>query len=174
MTPTRGRQPEIEEQVEAYRAALTAAGMYAGHPVISVARTWLTRVGVDGWARRSLAQQCAATLKERRVVGWLMVTGQLRPSPDYLILGRPYLGEVAAHHHRAFHARFCATAAALGFDARSARLQWSATVKVATLLGRAPDRLTQADLAAGRDALIASVRRHRPDSHGVRALTTAL
>jgi len=174
MTPTRGRQPEIEEQVEAYRAALTAAGMYAGHPVISVARTWLTRVGVDGWARRSLAQQGAATLKERRVVGWLMVTGQLRPSPDYLILGRPYLGEVAARHHRGFHARFGATAAALGFDARSARLQWSATVKVATLLGRAPDQLTPADLAAGRDALIASVRRHRPDSHGVRALTTAL
>jgi integrase len=174
MTATVGRSPEIEAQVEAYRAALIAAGMYAGHPVTSIARTWLKRVGVDGWARLSLAQQCATSLPERRLVGWLMVTGQLRPSPEYLILGRPYLGEVAARHHRPFYARFCATAAALGFDARSTRLQWSATVKVATLLSRAPDQLTQADLVAGRDALIASLRHHRPASHGVRALTTAL
>jgi len=62
----------------------------------------------------------------------------------------------------------------LGFDRRSTILQWSATIKVATLLGRAPDALTQAELESGRDALIAGLRRHRPDSHGVRALTTAL
>src|SRR5207253_1352071 len=67
------------------------------------------------------------------------------------------------------------------FNCRQARLRseihhsaWSATIKVATLLGRAPDALTQAELESGRNALIASLRRHRPDSHGVRALTTAL
>jgi hypothetical protein len=113
---------EVEAQVEAHRAALMAAGMYAGHPVGSVARAWLKRVGVDGWARLDLAQQCATPLSERRLVSWLMVIGQLRPSPEYLILGRPYLGEVAARHHPSFYARFCATAAALGFDRRSLAL----------------------------------------------------
>src|SRR6266536_5467545 len=100
MTALSARSAEIEAQVEAYRAALLAAGMYAGHPVTSVARTWLKRVGVDGWARLTLAQQCATSLPERRLVGWLMVTGQLRPGPEYLTLGRPFLGEIAARHHR--------------------------------------------------------------------------
>jgi hypothetical protein len=43
------------------------------------------------------------------VVGWLIVTGRPRPSPDYLVACRPYLGEVAARHHRAFYERFAAT-----------------------------------------------------------------
>jgi integrase len=175
MTATASRQrQEVEELVGAYRAALVAAGMYAGHPVTSVARTWLTRVGVDGWSALSLAEQRATPLKDRRVVGWLMVTGRLQPSADYLVVGRPYLGEVASRHHPAFHAVFMATAAELGFDQRSARLQWSAVIKVAVLVGVAPDRLTKPDLDRGRDLLVAAVRRHHPDSHGVRALTTAL
>jgi integrase/recombinase XerD len=103
-----------------------------------------------------------------------MVTGRLRPSADYLVVGRPYLGEVASRHHPAFHAAFMATAAELGFDQRSARLQWSAVIKVAVLVGVAPDRLTKPDLDRGRDLLVAAIRRHHPDSHGVRALTTAL
>jgi hypothetical protein len=101
-------------------------------------------------------------------------TGRCRPSPDYLVCGRPYLGEVAARHHRGFRAQFAATATELGFDQRSTLLQWSATIKVATLVGVAPDRLTKADLDNGREQLSAAIRRHRPDAHGVRALTTAL
>ena len=122
----------------------------------------------------TLAEQCATSLKDRRIVGWLMVTGRLTPTADYLVLGRPYVGEVAARHHRSFFARFGAVAVQLGFDDRATTLQWSAVVKVAVLLGRPPDRLTPADLQSGREQMITAVRRHRPDSHGVRALTTAL
>jgi len=168
------RQVEVEKLVAAYRTDLLAAGMFAQNPVTSPARSFLSRIGVEGWARLSLAEQCATPLKDRRVVGWLMVTGRCRPSPDYLVLGRPYLGEVAARHHRGFRAQFAATAAELGFDQRSTLLQWSATIKVATLVGVAPDRLTKADLDTGREQLSAAIRRHRPDAHGVRALTTAL
>ena len=96
MNRSPAHRPDIEELVEAYRGDLVAAGMFAGHPVTSVARTFFTRVGVDGWARLPLAQQCALPLKDRRVVGWLIVTGRVRPSPDYLVACRPYLGEVAA------------------------------------------------------------------------------
>ena len=168
------RRPEIEELVAAYHADLLAAGMFADHPVTSPARSFLTRVGVSGWSALSLAEQCATPLKDRRVVGWLMVTGRLRPTADYLVLGRPYLGEVAARHHAAFHAHFAATAADLGFDARATVLQWSAVTKAAVLAGLAPDRLSKADLDAGREQMIAAIRRHRPDAHGARALTTAL
>ena len=109
----------------------------------SVARTFFTRVGVDGLGPLPLAEQCALPLKDRRVVGWLIVTGRVRPSPDYLVACRPYLGEVAAHHHRRFHARFVATSAELGFDPVVTRLQWSALAKVAALAGLTPERLTQ-------------------------------
>jgi hypothetical protein len=108
---------DVEDLVAAYRADLVAAGMFAGHPVTSVARTFLTRVGVHGWAEMPLANQCALPLKERRVVGWLIVTGRVRPAPDYLVACRPYLGEVAARHHRAFQERFRVTSAELGLTA---------------------------------------------------------
>ncbi|AKE91480.1 tyrosine-type recombinase/integrase [Rhodococcus aetherivorans] len=170
-SPHRG---EVEELVAAYRADLLAAGMFAEHPVTSPARSFLSRVGADGWSALTLAEQCATSLKDRRVVGWLMVTGRLTPTADYLVLGRPYLGEVAARHNASFHRRFTATAAELGFDRRATVLQWSAVTKVATLAGVAQDRLSKADLDAGREQMIAAIRRHRPDAHGVRALTTAL
>jgi hypothetical protein len=121
-----------------------------------------------------LAAQCALPLKDRRVVGWLIVTGRLRPSADYLVACRPYLGEVAAHHHRAFHARFAATSAGLGFGATVTRLQWSALAKVTALAGLAPDQVTQAVIDEGRQALTAAISRHRPGSHGPGALSAAL
>ena len=85
------RRADVEQLVAAYRADLAAAGMFAAHPVTSVARTFFTRVGVDGWVRLPLVEQCALPLKDRRVVGWLIVTGRVRPSPDYLVACRPYL-----------------------------------------------------------------------------------
>ena len=174
MSGSPARRPGVEDLVSAYRADLVAAGMFAGHPVTSVARMFFTRVGAAGWAQMPLADQCALPLKDRRVVGWLIVTGRLRPSPDYLVACRPYLGEVAAHHHRAFHVRFAETSAGLGFGATVTRLQWSALAKVTALAGLAPDQVTQAVIDEGRQALTAAIGRHRPGSHGPGALSAAL
>ena len=168
------RRPAVEDLVDAYRADLLAAGMFAGHPVTSVARMFFTRVGPEGWARLPLAAQCALPLKDRRVVGWLIVTGRLRPSADYLVACRPYLGEVAARHHRAFYERFAATSAELGFDPIVTRLQWSALAKVTALAGLGPGQVTQAVIDEGRQALTAAIGRHRPGSHGPKALSAAL
>jgi len=144
------RRTDVEDLVAAYRADLVAAGMFAEHPVTSVARMFFTRIGVDGWTRLSLAEQCALPLKDRRVVGWLIVTGRVRPCSDYLVACRPYLGEVAAHHHRGFYERFRAMSAQLGFDRIVTRLQWSALAKVAALSGATPEQLTAATIRAGR------------------------
>jgi len=168
------RRADVEALVADYRADLIAAGMFADNPVTSVARMFFTRVGVEGWARLSLAEQCALPLKDRRVVGWLIVTGRVRPSPDYLVACRPYLGEVAAHHHRVFHERFRATSAELGFDRIVTRLQWSALAKVAAVSGLTIEHLTATTIQAGQHALAAAIGRHRPDSHGVKALSAAL
>jgi site-specific recombinase XerD len=167
------RRADVEALVTACRADLIAAGMFADNPVTSVARMFFTRVGVDGWARLSLAEQCALPLKDRRVVGWLIVTGRVRPSPDYLVACRPYLGEVAAHH-QVFYERFRAASAELGFDRVVTRLQWSALAKIAALSGLAIEQLTASKIQAGQRALAAAIGRHRPDSHGVKALSAAL
>jgi hypothetical protein len=156
MSGSPARRPDVEDLVAAYRADLVAAGMFAGHPVTSVARMFFTRVGADGWARLPLAAQCALPLKDRRVVGWLIVTGRLVPSPDYLVACRPYLGEVAAHHHRAFHERFSTTSAELGFNRIVTRLQWSALVKVTALAGLTPEQATKAVIDEGREGLVAA------------------
>ncbi len=174
MSGSSPRRADVEALVAAYRADLIAAGMFAENPVTSVARMFFTRVGAGGWAQLSLAGQCALPLKDRRVVGWLIVTGRARPSPDYLVACRPYLGEVAAHHHRVFYERFCATSAELGFDRIVTRLQWSALAKVAALSGLRTEQLTAATIQAGQDALAAAIGRHRPGSHGVKALSAAL
>jgi integrase len=168
------RRPDVEDLVADYRGDLIAAGMFAGHPVTSVARTFLTRIGPAGWERLTLAQQCSLPLKDRRVVGWLIVTGRVRPSPDYLVACRPYLGEVAAHHHRAFHERFASMSAELGFDRVVTRLQWSALTKVSALAGLSPEQTTKAVIDEGRQALVDAMGRHRPASHGPKALSAAL
>lgn len=86
MSLSAAQNHEVETLVGAYQADLDDAGMFAGHPTTSYARSFLSRVGVEAWAALPLDAQCTTPLKDRRVLGWLMVTGRLRPSPDYLVV----------------------------------------------------------------------------------------
>jgi integrase len=168
------RRPDVETLVAAYRADLAAAGMFADNPVTSVARAFFAQTGVEGWAELPLAEQCALPLKYRRVVGWLIVTGRVRPSADYLVACRPYLGDVAANLRPIFHEQFRATSAELGFERIVTRLQWSALAKVSALAGLSVQQLTAGAIETGREELAAAIGRHRPHSHGVKALSAAL
>ncbi len=145
---------ESEDLVVAYRASMQESGMFAGQPVISVARTFFARTGVTGWGGLSLAEQCAQPYKNRRVVGWLMVTGRLAATADYLVAARLNVGDMASRHHREFFSRFCGVAGELGFASKAVQLQWSTLVKIAVIHQTRPDRITTAQLGAGRDALI--------------------
>ncbi|MBW0011415.1 MAG: hypothetical protein JO063_15115 [Pseudonocardiales bacterium] len=51
------RDPQVEALVAAYRAGLESAGQFAENEVTSPARSFLLRVGMDGWADLSLEQQ---------------------------------------------------------------------------------------------------------------------
>ena len=169
------RDPHVEELVAAYRADLEAAGMFAESEVTSPARSFLLRVGVDGFSAMTLDQQLAVWGHDRRLVAWLIVTGRVRPTADYLVASKLRVGKVAASIYREFHERFLQIAAELGFDPKSAELQWWAVAKVAALAGVSPERLTKAQLDTGREHLIAATRRLHPD-HPMRArpLTTRL
>jgi integrase len=169
------RDPQVEALVAAYRADLEDAGQYAKKEVTSPARSFLLRVGVEGWARLSPDEQLATSGHDRRLVAWLIVTGRLRPTPEYLVASKLRVGQVAACVYREFHGRFLATAGELGFDRKSAQLQWWAVARVAALAGTSPERLTKAQVDAGRDRLLATTRRLHPD-HPLRArpLTTRL
>ena len=169
------RDPEVEVLVAAYRADLEAAGMFAENEVTSPARSFLLRVGPDGFSAMTLDQQLAVWGHDRRLVAWLIVTSRVRPTAEYLIASKLRVGKVAAGIYRDFHWRFHRVAAGLGFDPKSAELQWWAVAKVAALAGVSPERLTKAQLDTGREQLIAATRRLHPDHPmRVRPVTTRL
>jgi integrase len=169
------RDPHVEVLVAAYRADLEDAGMFAENEVTSPARSFLLRVGPDGFSAMTLDQQLAVWGHDRRLVAWLIVTGRVRPTADYLIGSKLRLGKVAAGIYRDFHGRFLQVAAGLGFDPKSAELQWWAVAKVAALAGVPPDRLTKTELDTGREQLLAATRRLHPDHPmRVRPVTTRL
>jgi integrase len=158
------RDPEVEALITAYRADLVATGQFAGNPMISPARSFLLRIGgVEGFSRLSLAEQCSISEHESRLVTWLIVTGRLRASAEYLVASRLRAGRVAAWVHREFHERFMRTAAELGFAAKSAELHWWAIALAAAVVDVRPDRLTNAQLDSARERLIAAMRRLDPD-----------
>jgi integrase len=167
------RDPQVEALVAAYRADLEAAGQFAENEVISPARAFLLRVGVAGWPGLSLEQQLAVGGHDRRLVAWLIVTGRVRPTAEYLIASKLRVGKVAAWVHRSFHARFLEVGSELGFDPKSAELQWWAVAKVAALAGVPPERLTKAQLDTGREQLLAATRQLHP-GHPMRARPTRL
>ena len=160
------RDPSVEALLAAYRGDLEASGKFAGNPMISPARSFLLRVGVGGWSALSLSEQRSISEHESRLVTWLIVTGRLRPTPEYLVASRLRAGRVAAWAHREFHERFIATAAGLGFATKSAELQWWAVALVAALVGVRPERLTKAQFDAAREQLIATSVRLDPEHPG--------
>jgi len=157
------RDPDVEALVDGYRADLQAAGMFAANEVTSPARSFLLRVGVDGFVAMTLDQQLAVCGNDRRVVAWLIVTGRVRPTAEYLVASKLRVGKVAAGIYREFHARFLQVAGELGFDPKSAELQWWAVAKVAALAGVWPERLTKSQLETGREQLVAATHRLHPD-----------
>jgi integrase len=170
------RDPEVEALVAAYRADLEAAGQFAENEVTSPARAFLLRLGgIEGWSRLSLEEQCAIRHPDSRVVLWLIATGRLRPTPEYLIRSHLRIGRVSAWVHHEFHERFMATATELGFSHKAAELQWWAVAKVAAVAGVAPDGLTRKQFDSARERLIEAKRRQSLEHPlRVRALTTRL
>ncbi len=72
-------------------------------------------------------------------VSWLLVTGRLRASAEFLALADLRLGGTARKHLPETHAWFCAATGPLKATAAATALQWNALCKIAALSGRRPD-----------------------------------
>ncbi|MDQ2845578.1 MAG: site-specific integrase [Actinomycetota bacterium] len=168
------RTAELDSLVDAYTRSLTAAGLSAGFPNDSVARSFFVHVGIASWQAMPLAEQLTVPGKYRRVVSWLLASQRMQPTAAYLAVARPWVGVIGRYVHAEFYARFRNVAAGVGFAERSIDLQWAALMKVAALKHVAPDRLTRDLLHAGRDELIAAIKGHCPVASGHMWITAAL
>ena len=105
--------------LNAYLDSLATAGLYVGPPVVSIARTFLDRVGPAGWSAMSLAEQCALAVKYRRVVGWLLVNCHMPATAEYLVEVQAFLGGVSSRLQPDVFETFRTQAATLGYDRKS-------------------------------------------------------
>ena len=111
-------QLSAEQQTLAFTRALATAGLSIRPERLWGAKAFCARVGLPAdWPALPLAEQLALPKRVRTFVAWLLVTGQLAASADYLVAAPHLIGDVAAHHHPAFHDAFTQTATTLGFTA---------------------------------------------------------
>lgn len=157
--------PAQLELVDAYVASLRAIGIHTDPKAVWPARAFGARVGAPhNWAALSLEAQCALPLRIRHFVSWLIVTQRVATSAAYVIVGRPFLGDVALRHHPTFGHAFLETAVALGFARSTAVAQWSDVAKLAGLAQVRPEQLTRAQFDAGCAALLTAADTYRPHS----------
>lgn len=153
------------ELVDAYVESLRAVGIHLDEKAVWPARAFGARVGSpQDWAKLSLQAQCALPLRIRHFVTWLIVTQRVATSAAYVVVGRPFLGDVALRHHPALANAFLDTAVSLGFARATAMAQWSDVAKLAGLSQVRPDRLTRVHFEEGCAALIAAAHTYHPNS----------
>jgi hypothetical protein len=86
-------------QVDRFVAALHAAGLTPWRTTEQAARTFCGRLQrAGGWAHLSRARQLEATKKAPAFAAWLMVTGQLTVTADFLSRADLRLGIAARHY----------------------------------------------------------------------------
>ena len=158
--------------VASYENDLWDIGQRPDHKVAWGARWFCAHVGQpQDFTKLPVAEQLSVNTAVHRFVSWLIATGRLRPSADYLVARRPRLGISLAHHWPGYHALFMTTAATLGFSVTTAQAQWAVLGQICALQARAPEQLSHADLDAGRDALLGAADRYGRDAR--RHLSTA-
>ena len=127
--------------VDAYVESLRRVGCQLDDKALWPARAFGARVGSpQEWATLSLQAQCDLPLRIRHFVSWLIVTQRVVTSAEYVVVGRPFLGDVALRHHPAFGHAFLDTAISLGFARATALAQWSDVAKLAGLFQVRPDQ----------------------------------
>jgi site-specific recombinase XerD len=153
------------ELVDAYVESLRIIGIHVDPKSVWPARAFGARVGSpEAWAALSLQAKCRLHLRIRHFVSWLIVTQRVATSADYIVVGRPFLGDVALRHFPEFGNAFLDAAVSLGFAHTTAMAQWSDVAKLAGLNQARPDGLSRAQFDAGCAALIEAAHTYRPQS----------
>ncbi len=122
-----------------------------------------------GWQHATLAEQLSAEPVCGRFVAWLIVTGRVQPSADYLLACRGHLGAIGDVVHPQLAAEFAFTGEQLGYPPLIVRRQWAALLQVAALCRSAPTRLSATQISSAlREFREAARRLRRP---GIRNLS---
>ena len=99
------------DQVDRFVTALRAAGLTPWRSMEQAARTFSGRLQqAGGWAQLSRARQLEATKTAPAFAAWLMVTGQLTVTTDFLSRADLRLGIAARHHCPEAHTWFVSNA----------------------------------------------------------------
>ncbi len=154
------------DDLDEFAAALTAVGLQAWRSTLGAARTFRGRVDrAGGWDYVALATQLAWMRRARPFVSWLLVTGRLTASADFLALADLRLGLTARKHLPDVHAWFAAATGRVGAPSEDTALQWNALCKIAALSGTRPDEVdTDLFFAARAEIYDAYTRRGRPEA----------
>ncbi|MGH8918166.1 MAG: tyrosine-type recombinase/integrase [Actinomycetes bacterium] len=157
---------DAEDLVAAFASELAAAGLVAWPSTLGGARAFCARhTSPAAFAALPADEQLKLPSHLRGFASWLIVTGRMAVSADYLARANLRLGAAAANHHPALHAHLAATAEMLGSDKCWVDAQWQAFAQVAALHGVTPACVTAAQLDVGEAALLgAFVRPGRPKS----------
>src|SRR5215203_5315092 len=152
--------------LEQYLAAMRLLGRKTGRSTTSAARSFCAKIErAGGWEQLTPGRQSDAISKARSFASWLLVTGQLRIDADLMTNVDLRLGVVARGHCPSTYTWFLDATERLHSKPFDIALQWNALMKVAAVTGVAPDRLTDKDLNAARDAIVAAyVNRGMPSS----------
>jgi len=172
--PVALRLTDVQQELVAdYRSALAAAGMWT-HPVrLWPAKAFCSQVGgPEAWSRLSVAEQCGLHRRVRTFVGWLMVSGRLTATPEYLVVGQPQLGRIARGHYPTVHAVITATGQELGYSRSVIEDQWCLLVRVSAMHRQAPGPIDRARLRSACEAIAEAEARHAPGRLRARASLT--
>lgn len=154
---------EDRQLVADYKASLRQAGMSTIPTKLWPAKAFCARVGgIAGWSALTVDEQRNADRRIRSFVNWLIVTGRIVPSAEYVVATAPQLGRSAARLFPAIHALIAETATDLGYSAGMAVDQWSLLARLAAVAGIAPDQLTSAGLESARCAIAHAENRLSP------------
>ncbi|MCA1699742.1 MAG: site-specific integrase [Actinobacteria bacterium] len=167
MTPAAvALEPTSLDELDQFAAALETVGFTSWRTTLSAARTFRGRLDRAGrWERVDLETQLEWMRKARPFVSWLLVTGRLTASAEFLARSDLRLGSTAAKHLPETHAWFLDAAARVGAGPASTKIQWNALAKAAALSGVRPDEIETASFDHARSVLTdAYARRGQPES----------
>jgi integrase len=168
---------EGEDLLAAFADELVTAGLRAWPSTMGGARAFCVRyASPERFSAAPVYEQLLLRPHLRQFACWLMVTGRMGVSAEYLALADLRLGTVAAHYHPETHARLAATAELLGSDHTWIAAQWNALAQVAAFHGVTPAQVSSDQLDTATTALIDAFARpdHPKAGHKLRTALVRL
>lgn len=177
MTTRHVLSSDAENLVRAFATDLVGAGMVAWPSTVGGARAFCARYRSPAWfSAADVGEQLGLARDQRRFACWLMVTGRMAVTAQYLARADLRLGVAARNYHAELHARFIEVAAMLGSDGIWIKAQWSALAQISALHGVTPEAVTADQLDHGAAALLEAFARpgHPRAGHKLRTALVRL